>query len=419
MKLFTKYNRINILTSVLIFVCGCVAFYFVLNYVLTRQLDEILETERSEFIKYAKQYNKLPEIINTDDKQVYARVVSAPVSHEVYSSEKTWNAHEQEQELMRKLLFGVTVKEKYFEVTALVSQESQEALLQLILLVAAVMIAAILLAGYIINRVVLKKLWKPFYNSIGEVSKYNLHRQQSLQLPATGVEEFDLLNKSLGDMTMRAAADYKILKEFTGNAAHEMQTPLAVISANMESLIQDEAVLRLHHGSVFSIEDAVKRLSRLNQSLLLLTKIENRRFELNEKVDWDILIRERIVELEELTTSQKLSMQVTAVPVSTVFHQHLADILITNLLSNAVRYNVEGGTIDVDLDNKGITVKNTSALPLLDAAKVFTRFYRHPETRPDGNGLGLSIVKQICMLGGYTLSYNYQNGRHIFFVSFI
>jgi two-component system, OmpR family, sensor histidine kinase QseC len=195
------------------------------------------------------------------------------VAHDVYSSQKIWNAHERENELMRTLLFGVAVKDKYVEVTALASQESQEELLQLILVVASVMIACILLAGYIINRIVLKKLWKPFYSSIDEISRFNLHKQQLLQLPPTGVEEFDLLNKSLGNMTEKAAADYKILKEFTGNAAHEMQTPLAVISANTESLIQDETILQQHYQSIFSIEDAVKRLSRLNQSLLLLTKI--------------------------------------------------------------------------------------------------------------------------------------------------
>lgn len=419
MKLFTKYNRINILTSILIFICGCIAFYFVLNYILIHQLDEILETERSEIVKYAKQHNSLPEIINTNDKQVYFAEIATPVPHDIYSSQKMWNAHEQEEELMRKLLFGVTVKEKHFEVTALASQESREALLQLILVVASAMIAAILLAGYIINRIILKNLWKPFYNSIDEISKYNLHKQQSLHLTATGVDEFSLLNKSLSDMTARAEADYKILKEFTGNAAHEMQTPLAVISANAESLIQDESVLKLHHGSIFSIEDAVKRLSRLNQSLLLLTKIENRRFELNEKVDWDILVKKRLNELQDLTASQSLSVNIHSTAVSTVFHQDLADILITNLLSNSIRYNVEAGTIDINLDSKGLTVKNTSILPAMDTTKIFNRFYRHPETKPDGNGLGLSIVKQICMLGGYSLNYQYENRQHIFLVSFV
>jgi signal transduction histidine kinase len=418
MKLFTRYNRINILASVLIFVCGCIAFYFVLNYILTRQLDEILETERSEIVQYAAQYNKLPAIINTNDKQVYFKEVATPVAHDVYSSQKIWNAHERENELMRTLLFGVAVKDKYVEVTALASQESQEELLQLILVVASVMIACILLAGYIINRIVLKKLWKPFYSSIDEISRFNLHKQQLLQLPPTGVEEFDLLNKSLGNMTEKAAADYKILKEFTGNAAHEMQTPLAVISANTESLIQDETILQQHYQSIFSIEDAVKRLSRLNQSLLLLTKIENRRFELNENVDWQALVKERLHELQYLVESKALAVQINAAAVSTVFHRHLADILITNLLSNAIRYNFEGGSIDVRLDATGLAISNTSALPALDPVKIFSRFYRHPETKPDGNGLGLPIVEQICRLAGYAVKYEYAGNKHSFMIGF-
>ena len=220
-------------------------------------------------------------------------------------------------------------------------------------------------------------------------------------------------------MVAGVEADYHTLKEFTGNAAHEMQTPLAVISANTESLMQDESILRLHHESIFTIEDAVKRLSRLNHSLLLLTKIENRRFDLNEKVDWNILVQQRLNELQDLVTAQKITVQVNAAAAVTLFHQHLADILITNLVSNAIRYNFEGGIIEIQLDCRQLTVSNTSGLPALEPTKIFSRFYRHPQTKPDGNGLGLSIVQQICMLAGYDLHYQYADNRHIFSVSFI
>ena len=77
MKLFTKYNRINIITSILIFLGGCIAFYFVLDYVLVKQLDEALETEHAEIIQFAEKHNSLPEIINTNDQQVYLSLSKA------------------------------------------------------------------------------------------------------------------------------------------------------------------------------------------------------------------------------------------------------------------------------------------------------------------------------------------------------
>ena len=418
MKLFTRYNRINIIASCLIFICGCIAFYFVLNYVLIHQLDESLETEKAEIEKYALQHNSFPEIINTDDQQVYFSAIATPVLPDKYSSTKTWNEHEHKRERVRTLLFGIIVQEKNYQVTVQKSQEYQQGLLKLIILIASVMIALILLSGYVINRMVLKNLWKPFYNSINEISNYHLHKQEPVNLPTTAIAGFNLLNDSLNEMTARIEADYKTLKEFTGNAAHEMQTPLAIISAKTESLIQDESILRLHHESIFTIEDSVKRLSKLNQSLLLLTKIENRHFLLNEKIKWSELLAQRLNELQDLIASQNLTVQINAEPVSTLFHQQLADILITNLINNAIRYNFQDGIIDIQLNIKGLTVSNTSTLAALETTKIFSRFYRHPQTKPDGSGLGLSIVQQICVLADYALHYQYTAGMHIFSVSF-
>lgn len=418
MKLFTKYNRITIITSILVFLCGCIAFYFVLDYILVEQLDEALETEQAEIVKFAEKHNSLPEIINTNDQQVYLAAVSKPVLRKAYTSKKMLNQLENETEYMRKLVFGITVNEKNYEVTILKSQEQNEGLLKLVVMIAAGMIALILMAGYIINRVVLKKLWQPFYHSIQQVSSYDLQKQQALKLPPTNIDEFTLLNKSLNEMAAKVEADYHTLKEFTGNAAHEMQTPLAVIAANTESLIQDETVVKNHPAAIATIENAAKRLSRLNQSLLLLAKIENRRFELNEEVEWKSLISQRLQALEDMIADQQLQVSVNAVSLSTIFHQHLADILITNLLGNAIRYNVKGGCMQINLDEKSLTVSNTSLLPALDGTKIFNRFYRHPETKTEGNGLGLSIVQQICNEAGYTLTYNYSNNQHVFSVFF-
>jgi signal transduction histidine kinase len=418
MKLFTKYNRINIITSIFIFLGGCIAFYFVLDYVLEKQLDEALKVEQAEIIQFAEKHNSLPEIINTNDQQVYFSEVTTPFLNKKYTSQKTWNQLEKENEWMRKLVFGITVNAKNYQVIIQKSQEQKEDFLKLIVLIAAAMTALILLAGYIINRVVLKRLWQPFYHSIKQISGYDLQKQQLLELPVTNVDEFTLLNSSLNGMASKAESDYRTLKEFTGNAAHEMQTPLAVITANTESLIQDETVLKNHHSAIATIDNAAKRLSRLNQSLLLLAKIENRRFELNEKVEWKSLLAQRLTALEDLIAAHQLHVTVNAIPYTTIFHQHLADILLTNLLGNAIRYNVEGGNIMINLNETALTISNTSLLPPLDSTKIFDRFYRHPETKADGSGLGLSIVQQICNEAGYTLNYQYADHLHIFSILF-
>ena len=418
MTLLTKYNRINITVSILIFLAGCFAFYFVLDYVLVRQLDEALETERQEIEQLAAKYNRIPEVVSTYDQQVIFSEVAQHVLHSQYVSLKAWNSMEKETEWMRKLVFGLSINGTKYNVAVFKSQEQKESFLELILLIAAAMIALILLAGYVINRIVLKKLWQPFYNTIAQISKYDLKKKVLLQLPATKVDEFSLLNSSLNDMAKKVSSDYQTLKEFTGNAAHEMQTPLAIITANTESLIQDEFVLQNHHKSIATIDHSAKRLSRLNQSLLLLAKIENRQFELNELVDWKELVLNKINSLEDLAAAGHLKIETNLQTVTTIFHQHLADIIISNLLNNAVRYNAVGGLISIKLSGDKLSVSNSSVIPELDKTKVFDRFYRHPETKADGSGLGLSLVNQICSEAGYVAGYQFINNLHTFSINF-
>lgn len=417
MKLFTKYNRISILATMLVFVAGCVAFYFVLRYVLLRQLDESLHTEQTEIIAYVEEHNQLPEIVNAYNQQITFSQINGPLPASTFFSQKYRNTKENELEWSRKLAFGISAAGKNYLATVSKSQMETEDLLQLVIIIGAGMIALILLAGYGINRLVIKRLWKPFYKTIREVEHYQLTKQRPIQLAGSGISEFDLLNHRLTAMTEKAQKDYTVVKEFSANAAHEMQTPLAVIQTNTEALMQDEQLLQQHNHAIQTIEQSVRRLTRLNQALLLLARIENRQFILNEAIQLDEIVKEKTEELAELMASQKITVNSKIEPVSVSFNRHLAEVMVSNLLNNAIRYNKEGGTILIELTPKHFTISNTSVLPPLESGKISHRFYRHPDTRPDGNGLGLSIVNQVCEMAGYRLRYYHHNGLHVFSIT--
>ena len=417
MKLFSRYNRINITASIIVFVVGSVAFYFVLRAVLLKQLDESLHTEQTEIISYVQMHNKLPEVVNAYNQQITFVVTDKLQPETIYFSEKAKDPDGDEMEWMRKLAFDIKVADKNYRAIITKSQVETEDMLQLIIIVGAGMIALILLAGYVINRMVIKRLWKPFYKTVEEVEQYQLAKQQALQLPVSGVSEFDLLNHQLISMTDRAQQDYQVVKEFSANAAHEMQTPLAVIRTNTEALMQDEYVLQHHDKSIQTIGQSVNRLTRLNHDLLLLARIENGQFPLQEKIDLDKIIQLKTEELAELLGSKKIDLQLQLTPVHISCNPHLAEVIVNNLLNNAIRYNKEGGIIKIELTPQQLVISNTSLLPALEKEKVSQRFYRHPDTKADGNGLGLSIVKQVCAVTGYTLQYDYQQGLHIFLIT--
>jgi signal transduction histidine kinase len=414
MKLFTKYNRISIIATIIVFVVGSAAFYFVLRLVLIRQLDDALRTEQTEIISYIHKHDQLPEVVNAYNQQITFSPIQVPKPAVTYFSEKSWLPESKEFAWSRKLTFGITVAGKNYQVAVSKSQVETEDLLKMVIMIGAGMIALILLAGYTINRVVIKRLWKPFYRTVQEVEQFQLTRQQALQLPVSGTNEFDLLNQRLISMTERAQMDYGVVKEFSANAAHEMQTPLAVIRTHTEALMQDEQVLQQHDKSIQTINQSVNRLTRLNHDLLLLARIENRQFPLQEIINLDKIVRQKTAELADMMASLHIDLQLHLTPVRISCNHHLAEVIVNNLLNNALRYNREGGLILIELTPQHITISNTSLLPALEKDKISRRFYRHPETKAEGNGLGLSIVKQVCNVTGLTLHYDYQEGMHIF-----
>jgi signal transduction histidine kinase len=117
-------------------------------------------------------------------------------------------------------------------------QAVTEDLLQLIAILAFSMIALLLVLNYFVNRKLVNKLFKPFQKTISAIQAYKIGQNAPLQLPESSLAEMHLLNTSLNEMSQRIYVEYRSLKSFTENAAHEMQTPLAVMRSLIESIIQ-------------------------------------------------------------------------------------------------------------------------------------------------------------------------------------
>jgi len=413
-KLFAKYNRLNILATIVIFVIGSCTFYLVLNYILVRQVDSGLVSEKEEIRTFNRLHGSLPEIVNTKD-QIISYSQADKIEKTTYSNVTIKKKH---KEAFRSIRFNVDVAGQNYLVIVSRSLEETEDLQQAIIVVTIIMVALILLVSYVINRQVLGKLWQPFYDTISKIQNYSIAQKQEIAFPETEIDEFTLLNRSIALMTRRAQDDYQSLKEFTGHAAHEIQTPLAIMRNRLDMLIQDEALLQQHAQPLVDIEKAVNRLSKLHQSLLLLTKVEHRQFLLDEEVEMSKVVREKVYEYRELIRTRSLNIDTNLQETKILFHQHLAEILVGNLLSNAIRYNVKEGDIFIKLTNERLEIANTSSLQAIDKQHLFQRFYRDPMGKEEGTGLGLTIVKQICDMAGFTIGYKFVEDMHVFVVTF-
>ena len=417
MKLFTRYNRINIAATIFIFVIGSIAFYFVLQYVLIRQLDETLRSEQQEVIEYVTAHNQLPEIQNTRHQWITIEPGSE-ISHKT-RPKRIWilNPKENEIEPVRLLVFSVSAAGHIYQVSVYKSEIETEDLLKLIILVTIAMIACILLFNYLINRRLINRIWQPFYHTIDKIREYQVVAQHPLSLSKEPIDEINLLNESLNSMTQRIHQDYSALRSFTENASHEMQTPLAVIRSKVESLLQDAEGKPQSVQQLLVIEDATLKLSRLHQSLLLLTKLGNRQFVLNETVDLRSIIQNKLEERQELFASKGLKVVTDLEQVLLSFHHHLAEIMVSNLLNNVIRYTPDNGDVSIQLNLDQLSVSNTAVNGSLQTNKVFERFYKAENTQ-EGTGLGLAIIKEICNSAGFTILYIYKENKHQFTIYF-
>lgn len=416
LKLFTRYNRLNLLATVIIFLVASFVFYFFIRSALISQLDDDLEIEKKEIETYVKEYDKLPEVVPVRHQIIRYTKIILPFKGVKFGNFEATDSSKNEKDNFRSLDFGVRTQGNEYMVSVMKPMETTETLLWSLLLIVLSTIIVILLSFYIINRIVLKKLWMPFFDTLSKVKFFSVGKNETLQFHPTKIEEFNLMNHTLETTTNKAQQDYLILKEFTENASHEMQTPLAIIQSKLDLLIQDEHLSETQSTVAQSVYESIQKLSRLNQSLLLLTKIRNSQFEEVIIINMKEKIEKKTEAFQELWVNKKITTTISLQDIPVKMNKALADILLNNLLSNATKHNFSGGSIHIELNETCLTVSNTGHKTALDNSRLYTKFYT--ENKSAGNtGLGLSIVKHICDASGFSIIYSNSNHLHSFSVN--
>jgi len=283
---------------------------------------------------------------------------------------------------------------------------------------ATTVILFILIVGglLILNRRLSKSVWKPFHGTLDELRTFNLNHQKKIEFEETDVTEFDELNRSLGKLIEHNISVYKTQKEFTENASHELQTPLAILKNKLDILLQNEDLTEKQYHIAEEMNKALSRSSRINKNLLLLTKIENNQFD-NSEMFLDELLNQSMYILQEHFEQKNISVHSEISPqIKVNGNVGLTEVLINNLILNAIRHTSTNGSIGVRLTHSIFEVSN-SGTEKLNSDMLFKRFSRFSKDN-NGSGLGLSIVKEICKSQNWTIDYRFENNDHIFSVKF-
>src|SRR5579863_1063650 len=414
MKLFTQYSRVNIVASILALLVGSTGYYFTMRYVLIHQLDDTIRVEEAEILNTIRTTGVLPAPTDYHDQQISYEPATTPVKRHFINTRRLIHRHHEEP--YRELIFSADAGGQLYTVTVGVSEEGSEDMLALIMTITAGMILLLLGTLFLANRLLLRRLWKPFYLTLAGMRDFNLSSRQPLPVRETATDEFRNLDEAARQMTGQIMKDYEMLKGFTDNASHEMQTPLAIINSRLDLLIQDHALAETHHRPIQAMYDAIGRLRQLNQSLLLLTKIENQQFTHSDSIDIAPLIEEKLAQLEDRLRDRELIVHKDLDHLRLPINSYLADILLNNLLLNAIRHNQDGGNLSIRLRESSLQITNSGPALSFDPATLFDRFVKG--THSGGTGLGLAIVRQICDNYHFPLSYGYIDQRHTIDIQF-
>ncbi len=381
---------------------------------LNHRMDAELIAEEVQWIRYLQNEsdNGTTFILKTPELLIYP--VNAPVT--AYPTIKDIpDAKESNKIPYRQLSHIVPVNGIAYQITIRKSQEQKSALEVNITRIMLFVFIGLFAVTMLFNWFISTRLWKPFRQSLEKIRNAELQKMEAIRFEKTEIEEFNELNASLNSMTTKIHNDYVNMKEFTENAAHEMQTPLAVVQSKMELLLQDTNLNDNQVQSIMDASTALSRLSKLNQSLLLLAKIENNQYETNDTISLTDITKKYLKLFDELIKDKHLITE-THFQEDFILHLHplLADSLVSNLLGNAVKYNYLYGKIRLTVENNKFQIINTSELPVIDASQLFKRFNKLKNSTNTSTGLGLAIVKRICDTHNLSIVYKAEKGMHQF-----
>jgi signal transduction histidine kinase len=419
MKLLNRTIKHYALFSVLLVLCCTPFFYFTIQKLFVSEMDKVLVAHKADF-NQSMQYLKTDEEIrlyHLMNKEFTLIPQYNALKKDTFFTENFYDSSEAETVPHRVYHTHVMLNGKSYTLEVKESLVSTRGLITAIMGVQAIMLLLLIAGLVLINRALSHNVWDPFYAILERLKKYQIDQNQALTLPHSSTAEFRDLSNAINQLVTRNHESYLNQKEFTENASHEMQTPLAISRAKLELLAQTKELTKEQADLVGDLLNAIDRLSRLTRNLLLLSKIENRQFLEITDVDLRTTISKCLETYSQQIKDKSLNVK-SQIASDTVLSGNLTllDVLIGNLISNAVRHGTMGGEIHIDCSNKMLVVANVGE-PLAQSHKIFQRFQRESRTT-QGSGLGLSLVKKICDISGYQISYSYQDKKHSFKIVF-
>ncbi|MCK8142943.1 HAMP domain-containing histidine kinase [Flavobacterium sp. I-SCBP12n] len=417
MKLLTKTSRYYILYTIPVILFSSLFIYFFLLNEIGESNQSLLLTRVKVIENHLAKGNSSVLTVFEANNEVYVQEIDKnKIIPQTVKDTLMYSDIDKEYISNKMIEVNKIINGKNYHIKVWKSNIELDELMEVVFVVFIILLLFLLLITVYINIRISKLIWAPFLNTLTYIKNFNVQTNDFKKLESNDISEFSALNSSINGMTSKMITDYKNQKKFAENASHEFQTPLAIIKGKIDLLLQDNTLKEETMQLLVSIEEATSRLSRINKSLLLLSKIENQQFikldivavlPLIEKIkhfNEDFILDKNIDFVFE--NSEELDFKINS---------ELCFILINNLIQNAIRHNIENGKITIAVNDKILKISNTGAQEPLNEVLIFERFEKK-SYNTNSIGLGLAIVKQIAEANSIDIHYKYENKEHVFYL---
>ena len=380
-------------------------------------IDEGLNNLKQELILEA---NKKPGFIDNMERYDPLNLIIEKISpneavqlRETYSTTNVYFDSEDEYEEVRMLTtaFLCTQNNQYYRIKIFASTVESDDMIEsmLYLLISLWIILSLILI--ISTKRIIHKSNKPFYTLLSNLKIFRLQERCMPDFPATTISEYSDLNQSVKILLEENINTYSEQKVFIENASHELQTPIAIAIGKLELIMSDSNLSKNHLEDLNLVVKSLGRAKKLNNTLLLLSKIRNRQYTKIELIDFIQVFNDILEEFESLIQYKEISISIEKKGEPKLsMNSDLAFILANNLIKNAIAHNRKGGHIHIVFEHNAVIISN-SGEPVLENINIFDRYISSSGSEKS-SGLGLAIVKSIVEQYRIEIAHHYNEGLH-------
>lgn len=419
MKLLNYTTRYFAIILFVLLSAWAVLFYFEMLDEIYDSMDDGLENQKILVIRRAKEDASILEKNEFGEGYYIIRKLGSENILNIkdnYRDTLMYMDNEEDFEPVRLLESVFQQNGEYYKLKVITSMVEEDDLVEDLLFSLLWLYLGLVVSIILLNNIVLKKVWNPFYKLIGELKNFNIEKDENINVQETSIEEFNLLNKQIRQLLKKSRDSFTGQKQFIENASHELQTPLAISINKLELFIENKKLNEHELEQLASVLNNLERLTRFNKSLLLLSKIENRQFISEEKVSINTIIQNLVEDFSDFANHKEMKFSIASEEIIEFqMNSDLTVILFTNLIKNAVVHGKSRNEINIEIGKNEVKISNFSINEKLKEGKLFTRLYKI--SNKNSNGLGLAICKAITDEYNLDLEYNFDK-KHNFILRF-